>query len=123
MTDYARLYALRFGPTHLQACGRREELDRLLTDHLFLEAKVQAGMTFQLVADFAAASNIPAERPQRRIVALLGEALGRDAHFIAQHVQDYPQALFQCLWNSCWWYDCPDSLKHYDPPDAGPTGT
>lgn len=121
MTDYARLYALRSGPAHLQACERWEELDRLLTAPSFLEAKVQAGMTFQLVADFAAASCISAERPQQRIVALLGGALGRNAHFIAQHVQDYPQALFQCLWNSCWWYDCPDALKHYTPSEAGPT--
>ena len=119
MTDYARLYALRSCPTHLQACRRWEELEHLLTAVSFLEAKVQAGMIFQLVADFAAAGAIPAERPQQPIVALLGSALGRDAHFIAQHVQDYPQALFQCLWNSCWWYDCPDVLMHYAPRNAG----
>jgi WD40 repeat protein len=31
-------------------------------------------------------------------------------HFIDRH----PTTLFQCLWNSCWWYDCPDAAEHYD---------
>src|SRR5262249_21064660 len=31
----------------------------------------------------------------------------------------YPQGLFQCLWNSCWWYDCPEAAEHYDPPRGG----
>src|SRR5262249_28830195 len=27
--------------------------------------------------------------------------------------------LFQCLWNSCWWYDCPEAGGHYQPPKGG----
>jgi len=42
------------------------------------------------------------------------DALRRDIHFIARHAQDYPQALFQCLWNTCWWYDCPEAALHYE---------
>jgi WD40 repeat protein len=46
---------------------------------------------------------------------LLDEALRRDMHFIARHAHDYLHGLFQCLWNTCWWYDCPEAAKHYDP--------
>ena len=53
------------------------------------------------------------------MLGLLEEALRRDIHFIARHAQDYPQALFQCLWNSCWWYDCPEAEKHYVMPEGG----
>jgi len=53
-----------------------------------------------------------ADHPERRLLALLKEALGRNIQFIARHAHDYPQALFQCLWNSCWWYDCPESARH-----------
>ncbi len=49
----------------------------------------------------------------KRILRLLEEALRRDIHFIARHADDYPQALFQCLWNTCWWYDCPEAAQHY----------
>ena len=44
---------------------------------------------------------LPREHPQYRILILLNEAIRRDAHFIAQNIEDYPQAMFQCLWNSC----------------------
>jgi hypothetical protein len=60
-------------------------------------------MIFELVKDFSAALDaMPADHPKRRIMRLLDEALRRDIHFIARHAQAYPQALFQCLWNTCW---------------------
>ena len=91
-----------------------EGLETTLTALPFLEAKVQAGMAFELPKDFLAAVDaLPADRPQRRILRLLDQALRRDIHFIARHAQDYPQGLFQCLWNSCWWYDCPEAAAHY----------
>jgi WD40 repeat protein len=31
-------------------------------------------------------------------------------HFIGRH----PTTLLQCLWNLCWWYDCPEAAYHYD---------
>ncbi len=87
-----------------------EKLEGLLTDLFFLEAKAEAGMVFDLASDFSAAAKaIPGERPQRRILLLLEEAVHRDIHFIARH----PTRLFQCLWNSCWWYDCPEAARHY----------
>ena len=50
---------------------------------------------------------------------LMDEAIRRDAQFVHRHRDDYPQGLFQCLWNSGWWYDCPEAAKHYIEPDAG----
>ena len=109
-----RLYALRFGPSHLLATGRWRELESLLTDLVFLEARNAAGMVFELAGDFSTVVKaLPEDRPQYRILRLLEEALRRDIHFIARHAQDYPQGLFQCLWNSCWWYDCDDAAVHF----------
>lgn len=74
-------------------------------------------MIFSLVQDFAdALSAMPTEHPRRRVLKLLDEALRRDMHFLDRH----PTTLFQCLWNSCWWYDSPQSEPHYDPPRAPP---
>ena len=50
----------------------------------------------------------PPHHPQRHFLLLLEEALRRDIHFIDRH----PTTLFQCLWNSCWWYDCPEVAKY-----------
>src|SRR5260370_10074109 len=68
-------------------------------------------MIFDLVQDFSAVLDaMPAEHPRRRILTLLDEAIRRDLHFIERH----PTTLFQCLWNTCWWYDCPEASFHYD---------
>jgi WD40 repeat protein len=113
---YARTYALRFGPTHLRELSRWDELESLLTDWRFLEAKAETGSIFALVADLGeAVAALPADRPLRRIIRLLEEAVRRDVHFISHH----PETLFQCLWNTCWWYDCPDAEKHYAPSSGG----
>jgi WD40 repeat protein len=113
---YGRLYALRFGPRHLLEAGRGEEAGQLLLDLPFLEAKVEAGMVFELAEDFTAVAARRGEAdPRHRLLGLLEEALRRDIHFIARH----PGTLFQCLWNSCWWYDCPEAAGHYEPPASG----
>jgi hypothetical protein len=116
----ARLYVLRFGPAHLMATGNWAAVEALLTDLGFLEAKTAAGMVFELAGDFAAAVRLlPEGRPQRHALKLLNEALRRDIHFIARHAQDYPQGLFQCFWNTCWWYDCDEVVRHYSEPVGG----
>jgi len=98
-------------------------IEHLFCDLSFLEAKTEAGMVFELAVDFSAAvETVPVDRPQRRVVRLLEEALRRDIHFIARHSQDYPQGLFQCLWNSCWWYDYPEAAGQSSEPDSGPQG-
>ena len=108
---YQRLNVLYATPTAVpesdQAC---EELKNLLTDLFFLEAKTEAGKVFDLVDDFTRTLRaLPREHSQYEILQLLDEALHRDVHFIAR----YPTALFQCLWNTCWWYDCTEALEHY----------
>ena len=107
-------YGLSFVPYHAIQAGLWDEVESLLTDIFFLEAKTRAGMVFELAADFTAAVQaLPEDCAQYRILRLLEEALRRDIHFIARHAQDYSQGLFQCLWNSCWWYDCPEAAQHY----------
>ncbi len=58
---------------------------------------------------------MPQGHPKRRMLELLEEAIRRDIHFIASH----PTTLFQCMWNTCWWYDCPETAKHYELPEDG----
>ncbi len=68
-------------------------------------------MIFNLGQDFAdALASMPREHTRHRILKLLDEAIRRDVHFIARH----PTTLFQCLWNTCWWYDCPEAAGHYE---------
>lgn len=103
-----------------------ERLAALFTDLEFLEAKNAAGLVFELPHDFSAATEaLPESDGRRRILKLLDEALRRDIHFIARHREDYPQGLFQCLWNTCWWYDSPQAAEHYETgqaPGARPPG-
>jgi WD40 repeat protein len=100
----------------LAGSGLWDELEALLLSPTFLEAKVQAGLAFELAEDFALAlERLPQGRPWRRVVGLLEEAFLRDLHFIARH----PESLLQCLWNTCWWHDCPEAASRWDPPEGG----
>ena len=106
------------------AQSEREEdfslLEDLFMDWQSLEAKTEAGLVFELADDCRAAVRaLPAEHERRRFLDLIEQAIRRDIHFIARHVHDYPQALFQCLWNSCWWYDCPELPKYLMEPEDG----
>jgi WD40 repeat protein len=92
-------YTLRHLPKHLIGAQRWDDLECLVTDLAYLESKTHRGLVFDLALDLSRAA----------------DALRRDIHFIARHATDYPQALFQCLWNSCWWYDCPEAAEHYVP--------
>lgn len=83
----------------------------LFTDLHFLEAKAEAGMIFSLAQDYAdTLAAMPAQHLRRRLLVLLDEAIRRDLHFLDRH----PTTLFQSLWNTCWWYDCPEAARHYD---------
>jgi WD40 repeat protein len=111
----ARTYALRHGPSTLIEFGRWESLEKLLLDPkrgvFFLAAKVEAGMVYDLAADFAAALRaIPSDRPARRILQLLARSIGINIDSIARH----PSMLFQCLWNTGWWYDASGTDSYYD---------
>jgi WD40 repeat protein len=111
-----RHYGIQHRPGHLLAAGKLEGAVALLTDLAFLEAKAEAGMVYDLVADFGSAlAALPDGHGRRPILRLLEEALRTDVHFIDRH----PTALFQCLWNLGWWYDCPAAAKHYYAPAGG----
>ena len=73
-------------------------------------------MIFDLVKDFADVLDaMPEGHPRWRMLKLLDEAIRRDVHFIDRH----PTTFFQCMWNTCWWYDCPEARDYYceNPPD------
>jgi len=73
-------------------------------------------MIFSLAEDFAAALDaIPKTHPKRRMLRLFDEAIRRDIHFIERH----PTTLFQCMWNTCWWYGCSEAVDHYEEPESG----
>ncbi len=73
-------------------------------------------MIFDLAEDFAAALDaLPEAHPKHRMLRLFDEAIRRDIHFIDRH----PTTLFQCMWNTCWWYDCPEAPEHYEEPEGG----
>lgn len=119
----ATSHALSELPHHQTRANAWPELIATLENIFFLEAKVTQGMAFNLAGDFTIAiDTLPKDHPSCERLRLLTEALRRDINFIASHAEDYPQALFQCLWNSCWWYDCPAALHHYEngePPNSG----
>jgi hypothetical protein len=65
-------------------------------------------MIFDLAKDFHdALAAMSGDHLKRRIFELLEEAIRHDIHFIARH----PTTLFQCLWNTWWWYDCRRQAK------------
>ncbi|NUQ65361.1 MAG: WD40 repeat domain-containing protein [Pirellulales bacterium] len=73
-------------------------------------------MIFELARDFSdALAGMPAEHAKYRTLCLLEEAVRRDIHFIERH----PTTMFQCMWNTCWWYDCPEAERFYDTPREG----
>ncbi len=103
-------------PWLLARTGRVEALAALLEELSFLEAKAAAGLTFDLLDDFGeAVARLPPEHSRRSVLALVDEALRFDVHAVVRR----PSSLFQCLWNRCWWHDCPAAAAHGSSP-AGP---
>ena len=101
-------------PSYLAFSNELGKLYTLMTNIFFLEAKIREVSVFDLAADLArSVSAMPAKDPYRRVLCLLEEAVRRDIHFIDRHLDDYPQALFQCIWNSCWWYNRPGLGNYY----------
>lgn len=73
-------------------------------------------MIFELLKDFADALDaMPPGHRRRKTLALLDEAIRRDVPLLEKR----PTTLFQCLWNSAWWYDSPEAAKHYPEPEGG----
>lgn len=77
-------------------------------------------MVFELADDFREAwQALPSERPWRQNLRLLEQAVRPHLQFIHRHHRDYPQALFQTLWNEAWWCDCAEAEAHYEAPEEG----
>lgn len=105
---------------HLLAAKQWELVETVLMDLAYLQARVLAGQAFALALDFTAATDaLPEAREKRSTLRLLEEAFRRDLQFIARH-SGHPQALFQCLWNTCWWHDCSKAEPHFN--DDGSSG-
>ena len=98
-------------PAALAEAARWDDLEKLLTDWTFLEAKTAEGMLFDLARDFTTALEaLPAGSRLRPLLDPLRKAILANVYFLAKH----PALLFQCLWNRCWWYDCSEAAKHYE---------
>jgi WD40 repeat protein len=109
-------YLLRHLSAHLLEAKPLDALVEVLLDWRYLEAKAEAGLVFELAADFTAVlSRIGEAEPRRQLLRLIEQALRMDLHFLDRH----PACLFQCLWNSGWWYDCAEAEKHYESPESG----
>jgi WD40 repeat protein len=100
------------------ASESRATLAGLLLGWPLLQAKHLAGLVYELAGELAAGRAM-LEGRDAGLVGLVEEALRRDIGFIDAHREDYPQALLQCLWNSCWWYDHPCAAAHYADGGAG----
>jgi WD40 repeat protein len=73
-------------------------------------------MIYELVADFASVlSHLPGDHGRRPLLQQLEEGLNANVFGVGRH----PTTLFQCLWNTCWWYDCPEAEHHYEEPEDG----
>lgn len=96
--------------------GDWKPVEDLFCDLAFLEAKIQAGLVFELLGDFATAlESMPATCPRRKLLELIEEAIRLDVQFLLR----YPLSLFQCLWNRGWWHDSTAAASHYDEPVDG----
>jgi len=63
----------------------------------------------ELAQDFHdAVEAMPTEHPKHRMLELLERAIQGGIDFITRH----PTTLFQCMWNTCWWYDCPEAADY-----------
>ena len=91
----------------------------LILDHRYMEAKVELGWVRALADDLTAL--IAAVRGRNiagipyTMLSLFEEALNRDADFLVAQ----PKLLLQCMWNACWWIDCP-RWRDYADLDANP---
>jgi WD40 repeat protein len=116
----ALAYILRHGPLTLLEESRWDDLAALWLDPdrglFFHEAKVEAGMVFDLAREFSEAVRyIPADHSCLTIIRRLWQALRFDVYFIVRH----PSALFQCYWNRGWWSDCPHAALYCQTPAGG----
>ncbi|BBM83013.1 DUF4062 domain-containing protein [Candidatus Uabimicrobium amorphum] len=119
--DYVR--SLDELPYQLQWSEQYSELLKLLTSIVFLEGKGQRNLIQGLREDFRLAlDNQVVAVPEncrveispdicvdRNTIRLMYKALEIDFHLLQQQ----PQSIFHCLWNRCYWHDCPELAQRY----------
>jgi WD40 repeat protein len=88
-----RHYALQFGATHLIKAGICVELEKLLCDLSFIQAKCAAEMTYELVGDYNAALNSTTSQSKR--VSEFSRYVRGQSHILAIH----PELAFQPAFN------------------------
>jgi WD40 repeat protein len=89
----------------LIAAGEWDRIAQRLCTLEYVHSKADAGGIFDLIAEYqAAAAAIPSSHPASEILPVIAASLCRNGTFISKH----PSAVFQCLWNTCWWHDCAD---------------
>lgn len=120
--DYIR--SLDELPYQLQWSEQYHKLLQLLTSLHFLEQKSQRNLIQGLRQDFSFAlrgqvvrvpetCNValtPEITVNKNTIRLIHKALEIDFHLL----QREPANIFQCLWNRCFWHDCPELEKRYD---------
>ncbi|MDX1946558.1 MAG: TIR domain-containing protein [Pirellulaceae bacterium] len=101
-------YFLRYLPAHLIAAEQWDNLEQLLTDLSYYEARNAAGQLTLLVTDISSALNaLPVGRPERKLIQLLEESLRLANQLSTTNKAGYPQGVFQCIWNAGCWHDSP----------------
>lgn len=109
-------YNLKYLVVHLLAAGRAQEAAEKLLNPAFLEAKAEANLVYDLPRELERVANeLDPQSPKVKMLLFLREAIQNSVSFVAEH----PESLFECLWNSCWWYDSEEGAYHYVKPNEG----
>ncbi len=107
LDEFQKWYSFRFLARHLIEGENWLGVEHLLLDEfLFLEECVQYGLLGELVDAYRTANDrIPVSLglERRWMLPLIRQAIQNDLEFLTDH----PDRLFQSVFNSCWWFDCP----------------
>jgi len=106
------VYLRRHLPMHLSGAGQWDDVTDVLLDLRFLEAAVRGPGTtpYSLIDDFdGALAALPETHERRRLVFLVSEILRLDAAFLGE----FPESLFQCVWNRGHWHDAPAAAAFF----------
>jgi len=102
--DESTTYALDHFPSHLAASGQREQLIQLLTSFPYISARVGGAQLFVLARDLHEAMALfPPESADYALLFLVEQSLRRDAKFINDYRESYPQGVFQSAFNLLQW--------------------
>ena len=103
-TDENTTYALESLPSHLAASGQRKQLIHLLTNFSYISARVRDAQLYLLARDVHEAMALfPPESEDYALLFLVEQSLRRDARFINDYHESYPQGVFQSAFNLLQW--------------------